>query len=56
VDVWRETMDAHFPNSAWLRIDRDTFDELYRFKMAGGFTTWEAALARLASFDKLRMT
>ena len=56
VDVWRETMDAHFPNSAWLRIDRDTFDELYRFKTAGGFTTWEAALARLASFDKLRMT
>jgi hypothetical protein len=49
VAVWRETMDAHFPNSAWLRIDRDTFDELYRFKIAGGFPTWEAALARLAA-------
>ena len=52
VTVWRETMDAHFPNSAWLRIDRDTFDELYRFKTAGGFTTWEAALARLCADAK----
>jgi uncharacterized protein DUF6084 len=45
--VWRETIDAFFPNSAWLRIDRETFDELYRFKIAGGFPTWEAALGRL---------
>ncbi len=49
VAVWRETMDAYFPNSAWLRIDRDTFDELYRVKVAGGFPTWEAALARLCA-------
>jgi hypothetical protein len=40
-------MDAHFPNSAWLRVDRDTFEELQRFKRAGGFRTWESALARL---------
>jgi hypothetical protein len=52
VAVWRETMDAYFPNSAWLRIDRDTFDELYRFKVAGGFSTWEAALARLCGDAK----
>jgi hypothetical protein len=49
VAVWRATMDAYFPNSAWLRIDRDTFDELYRYKIAGGFATWEAALARLCA-------
>jgi len=47
VSVWRATMDAHFPNSAWLRVDRDTFEELQRFKRAGGFRTWESALARL---------
>ena len=52
VSVWRDTMEAYFPNSAWLRIDRDTFDELYRFKMAGGFPTWEAALARLCAGAK----
>jgi hypothetical protein len=49
VAVWRETMDAYFPNSAWIRIDRETFDELYRFKREGGFATWEAAIARLCA-------
>jgi Family of unknown function (DUF6084) len=49
VAVWRETMDAHFPNSTWIRVDRETFDELYRFKREGGFPTWEAALARLCA-------
>jgi hypothetical protein len=52
VAVWRATMDAFFPNSAWIRIDRDTFDELYAFKRAGGFPTWEAALARLCAEAK----
>jgi hypothetical protein len=47
VAAYRATMDAHFPDSAWIRIDRATFDELYRFKTAGGFATWERALAAL---------
>lgn len=47
VTLWRATMDAFFPNSAWLRIDRETFDELYRVKIARGFPTWEATLAYL---------
>ncbi|GAC1614717.1 MAG: DUF6084 family protein [Candidatus Elarobacter sp.] len=49
VAVWQETMDAYFPNSAWIRIDRETFDELYRFKREGGFPTWEAAISRLCA-------
>jgi hypothetical protein len=52
VAVYRQTMDAFFPQSAWLRIDRATFDELYRFKTAGGFPTWERALARLLAEAK----
>jgi len=52
VAVWRATMDAFFPNSAWIRIDRETFDELYAFKAAGNFPTWEAALARLCAEAK----
>ncbi len=47
VAVYRQTMDAHFPDSAWIRVDRATFDELYRFKTAGGFPTWERALGAL---------
>ncbi len=53
VAVYRSTMDAFFPGSAWLRIDRATFDELYRFKIAGGFPTWELALARLCAEAKV---
>ena len=52
VSVWRDAMDAFFPNSAWLRIDRATFDELYRYKIAGGFATWEAAISRLCAEAK----
>jgi hypothetical protein len=47
VSTYRATMDAHFPNSAWIRLHRETFDELYRFKREGGFATWEAALEQL---------
>jgi hypothetical protein len=52
LSVWRDSIEAFFPNSAWLRIDRETFDELYRFKTAGGFATWEAALERLLAEAK----
>ena len=52
VAVWRDTMNAFFPNSAWLRIDRVTFDELHRYKIAGGFATWEAAIERLCTEAK----
>ena len=34
VAVWREAVDAFFPNSAWIRVNRDLFDELRRFKIA----------------------
>lgn len=49
VAVYRAAMDAFFPNSAWIRVDRDTFDALNRFKIAGGFPTWEAAFAHLCA-------
>lgn len=44
VKVWQEMMDAHYPNSAWLRIRRDVFDRLYDYKVRRGFTSWEQAL------------
>ncbi len=52
VATYRRTMDAFFPDSAWIRVDRATFDELYRFKTAGGFPTWERALAQLCAAAK----
>jgi len=47
VRVWRELMEEHFPNCAWLYLRRDVFDRLYAFKRSSGFATWEQTLERL---------
>jgi Family of unknown function (DUF6084) len=54
VATWRDTMDAHFPNAAWIRVDRELFDELRRFKISTGLPTWNAALTRLCDLARAR--
>ncbi|MGH3901981.1 MAG: DUF6084 family protein [Pseudonocardiaceae bacterium] len=44
VDVWREMMDMHFPNSGWLRLRRDTIDALADFRAARALPTWDDAI------------
>jgi Family of unknown function (DUF6084) len=41
--VWKDMMDAYYPNSAWLCLRRDVFEELHRFKVERGIPTWEQA-------------
>ena len=41
VETWREMMDAHFPGSAWVRIRRDTMDELLRFRSERVLPSWD---------------
>jgi hypothetical protein len=47
IAVWRALMDRFFPNSGWIRLERDTLDELIRFRSEHGLISWEATLARL---------
>ena len=47
VSVWREAIDVHFPNSAWIRMSLQTLDELQRFKTRQALPTWDATLAAL---------
>jgi len=47
VATWREAIDAHFPNSAWIKISNSTFDELLRFKTRAALPTWEATVLAL---------
>lgn len=47
VRVWRAMMDAYYPESAWLRINRVSFDALARYKRSRGFTNWEQAIDAL---------
>jgi hypothetical protein len=47
VKVWREAVDAHFPDSAWVTMSRHTLDELMRFKTRHALPTWDATLRAL---------
>jgi hypothetical protein len=47
VAVWRQLMDLFFPNSAWIRLRRDTFDALHVFKSRLALPTWDDVLERL---------
>lgn len=49
VKVWREAIDAHFPNSAWIRLSTLTFDDLLAYKTARSLPTWEATILHLLS-------
>jgi len=47
VATWRAMMDLHFPDGAWIRVRRDTFDALQRYKSRQALTGWDEALESL---------
>lgn len=47
VRVWRDLMDAYYPGSGWLRLRRETIDELQRIKARRAITTWDELVATL---------
>jgi Family of unknown function (DUF6084) len=47
VSLWRDMMEAYYPNTAWLCLRKDAFERLYQFKMLHGIPTWEEALETL---------
>jgi hypothetical protein len=47
VSVWRETMDHHFPGTAWLRLPKSSFDRLCAYKARNSFASWEQTLDEL---------
>ena len=46
VKVWKDLMDAYYPNSTWLALHKDAFEKLYQFKVRESIPTWEEALER----------
>jgi len=44
--VWKDLMDMYYPNSAWLALQRDTFEKLYQYKVREGIPTWEEVFER----------
>jgi hypothetical protein len=47
VQLWRDLMDRYFPGSAWIRLRRESFDALYRFKGRRALPTWDDAVEAL---------
>jgi Family of unknown function (DUF6084) len=56
VQVWRDMMDAYYPNGGWLHVRRDVFDRLYRYKMQRGIPTWEQALESVLPVEEMEET
>jgi hypothetical protein len=44
VRVWREAIDRHFPHSAWLRLEQDSFDRLHAYRSRHALSSWEQAI------------
>ncbi|MGW6725554.1 DUF6084 family protein [Nocardia sp. NPDC055029] len=47
VSVWGDLMAAHFPNSGWLRLRRDTLDAIAAYKSGHGLLGFDDAVTRL---------
>jgi len=42
--VWKQMMDAYYPNTAWLPLRRDVAERLDRYRTARGLASWEQAI------------
>jgi len=47
ISAWRKMMDIFYPNTAWLALRKDAFDDLYDFKIRHALPTWEAVVEKL---------
>lgn len=52
VETWHALMNHYYPNGAWLRLRRDTFDRLAAFKRRNAIPTWEEAIERILALDE----
>jgi hypothetical protein len=55
VRLWKEMIDQYFPNSAWIRLRKDAFDQLYDYKVRKGLPTWEATVETLLRASEQRV-
>jgi hypothetical protein len=47
VATWKEMIARYYPNNAWIRLQKDVFDQLYQYKATQGLPTWEEVITRL---------
>jgi uncharacterized protein DUF6084 len=54
VGIWRDMMNAYYPNSVWLCLERNAFNQLQAYKVKHGIPTFEQAI--LHAIDALAET
>jgi hypothetical protein len=47
ISTWQTIMNQHYPNTAWLTLERELFERLYAFRRREGLATWEQTIERL---------
>jgi len=47
VSVWRHLIQLHYPNTGWLRLNRDTLDALAAYKSEHGMLGFDDAITSL---------
>lgn len=53
LSVWKEMMDLYYPNSAWVCLRRDVFEQLQDYKVRHGIPTWEEAIERILAQSEM---
>jgi len=46
-------MDHYFPNNAWIRLHKDTFDRLYEYRSRNALLTWDRTLESLLDASEI---
>jgi Family of unknown function (DUF6084) len=47
VAVWQRMVSTYFPNTGWIRLDREVLAALAEFRSRQGLTTWEETVQHL---------
>jgi len=47
VTVWQGMIARYYPNPTWIRLHKDIFDQLYRYKATHALPTWEDVFVKL---------
>jgi hypothetical protein len=47
VRAWEKMMQRHYPNSAWIPLQMDVFEQISAYKRNEGMGTWEETIQRL---------
>ncbi len=54
ISLWRAMINAYYPASAWIRMPKTTFDQLYQYKVQHGLPTWADVFAHLLASNEQR--